>query len=519
MDKETRKAEIFARFLLMREVLSPEQVAEAMRQFEEGGGTQSFGAVLVQRGMVTPFQIRELVVALREVDQRTLPPLPEVTGPQLARAVPVSQEQTSQARLQAPRLRPPPPPPPPASAIEPRSTTPAPRPPAPVSASSQQSALSSSLATLLEAAERKGASDVHLHPGVPVALRVEGRLGIVSQTIEERQQEQLLLEVLDEEQKTLFLEEGDLDFSYVTPGGLRTRANYYRTNNGVDATFRLLRREPQSLEELGLPAVIEKLVSFHQGLVLVTGPAGSGKSTTLAALVDILNTRNAGHILTLEDPIEIVHPIKRALVNQRQVKRDTESFGRALRGALREDPDVIVIGELRDQETISLAITAAETGHLVIGSMQTNSTARTVARLVDVFPPAQHNQVRSMLSESLRGVVSQRLVLGLDGKRVPATEILFVTPAIGNIIREGKLFQIKSAIQTGRSLGMTSLDESLAELVRRGRIAPSVAKRIAENPALIPEGASASDAVGAGPGDAASKSVRPAVAARVQGRG
>lgn len=519
MDIETRKAEVFARFLLMREVLSPEQIDEAMRQFAEGGGTQSFGAVLVQRGMVTPFQVRELVVELRGVDQRTLPPLPRPLGPRLAAAVPVPQEETQEARVQAPRLRPPPPPPP--STLKPKEVEPVARAaPSPTAKSVvQSSSLSSSLSALLEGAERKGASDVHLHAGVPVALRVEGRLGLVSQTMEQSEQERILLEVLDDTQRDTLLNDGDLDFSFVTSGGLRTRANYYRTSNGIDGTFRLLRREPQSLEDLGLPAVVEKLVGYHQGLVLVTGPAGSGKSTTLAALVDILNTRSAGHILSLEDPIEIVHPIKRALVNQRQINRDTESFGRALRGALREDPDIIVIGELRDQETISLAITAAETGHLVIGSMQTNSAARTVARLIDVFPPAQQNQVRSMLSESLRGVVSQRLVLGLDGKRVPATEILFVNQAIGNIIREGKLFQIKSSIQTGRSLGMCSLDESLADLVRRGKIDPAVGKRMAENPTLIPDGAQASAAASeSSRGAMPSQLNRPASSARPAGK-
>lgn len=523
MDNETRKAEIFARFLLMREVLPPEQIAEAMRQFHDGAGTQSFGAVLVQRGMVTPFRIRELVVELRGVDQRTLPPLPQSDGPRLAPAVPVSNRDGPPPQVQAPRLRPPPP----AGKLKPlrpaRAPAPAPppAPPARPAASSPASAsLVSSLSTLLEAAERKGASDVHLHPGVPVALRVEGRLGIVSQTVEQPEQERILLEVLDDTQRDTLLNDGDLDFSYVTPGGLRTRANYYRTSNGIDGTFRLLRREPQSLEELGLPAVIEKLVSHHQGLVLVTGPAGSGKSTTLASLVDLLNSRSPGHILSLEDPIEIVHPIKRALVNQRQINRDTESFGRALRGALREDPDIIVIGELRDQETISLAITAAETGHLVIGSMQTNSAARTVARLIDVFPTAQQGQVRSMLSESLRGVVSQRLVLGLDGKRVPAAEILIVTQAIGNIIREGKLFQIKSAMQTGRSLGMCSLDESLAELVRSGKIDPAVGKRIAENPDLIPGGVQAASAgpVGASAGDASASDKRSPFFSRSSGK-
>lgn len=340
------------------------------------------------------------------------------------------------------------------------------------------SAKISKLVRLLQMAERGRASDVHIHAAAPPAIRVEGQLKTVTGfQLDAREQEQLILDLLEPEQRKIFLEENDLDLAIVTPTGLRCRANVYRTQFGVDATFRLLRRNPPTLSELGLPESLERFTEHHQGMVLVTGPAGSGKSTTLAALVDLLNASKAKHILSLEDPIEIVHPEKKALVNQRQVGRDTQSFARALRGALREDPDIIVIGELRDRETISLAVTAAETGHLVLGSMHTNSAARTVARILDAFPPSQQSQVRAMVSESLKGIVSQRLVQGVDGKRVPAAEILVVTPAVSNLVREGKLYQIRSMMQTGRQQGMRTLDDALRELVSAGKISQEEAAR------------------------------------------
>ncbi len=350
---------------------------------------------------------------------------------------------------------------------------------------------------LIEEAEANGASDLHFHGGAPLAVRVQGRLNVLEQTLDPKDQERELLSILTEEQRKQFKESGDLDFAYVLPSGLRTRANMYRSLAGTDATFRLIPREPQTLAELQLPSAVARLTAYHQGLVLVTGPAGCGKSTTLAALINLLNEERTEHILTLEDPIEILHPEKRALVNQRQVGRDTESFARALRGALREDPDIIMIGDLRDRETISLAITAAETGHLVIGSMNTSNAGRTVGRLIDAFPPTQQGQVRAMLSESLRGVVSQRLVSAKDGKRVPAAELLIVTPAIGNLIREGKLFQIRSQMQVGKHLGMRTLDESLRELVTSGVVDANEARVYAENPAALGGAAPAAPAAAA----------------------
>jgi len=298
-----------------------------------------------------------------------------------------------------------------------------------------------------------------------------------------------LLALLDGEAQARLSAEQSLDALVTTPSGLRCRGNFYFTHTGLNATFRLIRRAPPTLEELGLPRQIASFVSYSQGMVLVTGLAGSGKTSTLAALVGLIAEERAEHVLSLEDPIEIVHSAKKALVNQRQVGRDTDSFARALRGALREDPDVIVIGELRDAETIGLAVTAAETGHLVIASMNTASSSRAISRILGAFPPSQQAQVRAMVSDSLHGVITQRLVPTLDGGRAAAAEVLMVTPAVANLIREDKLFQVRSQIQTGRQQGMRLLDDSLCELVLAGRVAPEEAKRIAENPAAIPDAA------------------------------
>ena len=351
------------------------------------------------------------------------------------------------------------------------------------------------VARMIADVEKRGASDVHFHSSLPLVMRIQGKLTVSDQPpVDPKTQERELVSILTDEERKVFEDTGDLDFAYVTSDNIRVRGNLYRSLAGIDATFRLVAREPQSLEQLQLPSAIARLTAYHQGLVLVTGPAGCGKSTTLAALINMLNEERTEHILTLEDPIEIVHPPKRALVNQRQIGRDTESFARALRGALREDPDIIMIGDLRDRETISLAITAAETGHLVIGSMNTSSAGRTVGRLIDAFPPTQQGQVRAMLSESLRGVVSQRLVPSLSGQRIPAIELLIVTPAIGNLIREGKLFQIRSQMQVGKHMGMRTLDESLKDLVAAGLVEAGEARHFAENPAALGDGKEAAAA-------------------------
>jgi twitching motility protein PilT len=293
----------------------------------------------------------------------------------------------------------------------------------------------------------------------------------------------MLMEIMTDDQRKRFTENGELDFAYTMPGVGRFRANAYRQHRGVDGVFRVIPPAPPSLEDLGLPASLAKVVNFHQGLVLLTGPTGCGKSSTMAALIDILNEERRDHILTVEDPIEHLHPSKRCVVNQRQVSRHTESFPRALRAALREDPDVIVIGELRDRETISLALTAAETGHLVLGTLHTNSAIRTINRILGVFPPNQQSQIRTMISESLKAIVSQRLITTADGKgRVSALEVLMCNRAIGNLIREGKTFQILSVLQTGAPHGMCLMENSLGALVKSGAISRDEALKHCEDP-------------------------------------
>jgi twitching motility protein PilT len=296
----------------------------------------------------------------------------------------------------------------------------------------------------------------------------------------------MVLAALTPEQRALLDERGQLDFPYTVPGVGRFRANAFRQQAGLDAVFRHVPDEPPTLEDLGLPAALAKFTNYHQGLVLLTGPANCGKSSTMAALVRILNEERRDHILTVEDPIEYVHVSNTCVVNQRSVGPHTASFARALRAALREDPDVIVIGELRDFETVSLALTAAETGHLVLGTLHTNGAIRTINRIVGVFPADQQDQVRSMVSESLRAVVSQRLVATADGNaRAPALEVLVVNKAIGNLIRENKTFQIHSQLQMGGAQGMCLLDDSLKRLVKEKVVTKEEALRHAEDPKRI----------------------------------
>jgi twitching motility protein PilT len=298
--------------------------------------------------------------------------------------------------------------------------------------------------------------------------------------------EQLVAAALTPAEQAELARSGELDFCLELPGVGRFRANAYRQQRGFDVVFRSINPEPPTLESLGLPPELTRFTEYHQGMVLITGPAGCGKSATLAALVNLINETREEHILTVEDPIEVVHRSKGCLVNQRHAGRHTRSFARALRGALREDPDIIVIGELRDLETISLAMTAAETGHFVLATLHTNNAVRTINRMIGAFPSAEQSQVRTMLSESLRAVISQRLVPRADGGgRVPALEILVLNRAISNLVREEKTVQIRSAIQTGRNQGMFLLEQSLNDLVRNGVVDKDVALRFAEDKKII----------------------------------
>ena len=337
---------------------------------------------------------------------------------------------------------------------------------------------------LLGQVARMGASDIHVHPGAPVMVRIGGRLAPLKMPpLDAAQAEQLVFAALTEAEQGVVRERGEFDLALSLPGIGRFRGNVYRERRGVNGVFRPIAAEPPTLGELGLPNSLAKLSTFHQGLVLLAGPAGSGKSSTMAALVRLINEDRHDHIITIEDPIEFLHASGRCVVNQRQVMRHTESFGSALRAALREDPDVLAIGELRDLETVSLAITAAETGHLVLATLHTGSVVRSISRVIDVFPPSQQSQVRAMVSESLRAVVAQRLVPTVDGKRrVPALELMMMTPAIAHLIREEKLHQVRSAMQTSRALGMCLLDDSLQEHVRDGTVSKEAARRVADDP-------------------------------------
>lgn len=344
---------------------------------------------------------------------------------------------------------------------------------------------------LLAFSAKQNASDLHLSAGLPPMIRVDGdirRLNVAA--MDKSEVRRLIHDVMGDQQRRLFEERLELDFSIEVPGVARFRVNAFHQARGAGAVFRVIPDTVLSMDDLGLEEAFKRLAMLPNGLVLVTGPTGSGKSTTLAALLDHINGHRFEHILTIEDPVEFVHSSKRCLVNQREVHRDTHSFADALRSALREDPDVILVGELRDIETIRLALTAAETGHLVLGTLHTTSAAKTIDRIIDVFPGEEKSMVRSMLSESLQAVVSQTLLKRQEGGRVAAHEILIATSAVRNLIREDKVAQIYSTIQTSAVAGMCTLDTSLARLVRQGIVDPDEARARARGPLDLSRGAS-----------------------------
>lgn len=340
---------------------------------------------------------------------------------------------------------------------------------------------------VLKAATDAKASDLHLAPGEPFVLRQFGRLiKIQSPSLTRERCEQLIYELLENEQKETLNSQLQLDFAYEIPEVARFRGSAMRHHAGLSASFRIIPFEIPTFEKLGLPDTVKKIMDNHQGLVLVTGATGQGKSTTMAAMVDYVNTKRAHHIITVEDPIEFIHPMKRCAVNQRQLGRDTLAYANALRAALREDPDVIAVGELRDLETISLAISAAETGHLVIGTLATSSAPKTVDRIIDSFPAAEQGQIRAMLGESLKAVITQRLIPRADLTAMAlALEILIGTLPMANLIRDGKVFQIPSMMQMGKAEGMQIMDESIMSLLRAGTISAEEAYLNANNKALF----------------------------------
>ncbi|MFO6422726.1 type IV pilus twitching motility protein PilT [Motilimonas sp. KMU-193] len=325
---------------------------------------------------------------------------------------------------------------------------------------------------LLAFSVKHKASDLHLSAGVPPMIRVDGEVRKINlPALDHKQVHSLIYDIMNDKQRKDFEEKLETDFSFEVPELARFRVNAFNQNRGAGAVFRTIPSEVLTLDDLNAPEIFKKISKTPRGLVLVTGPTGSGKSTTLAAMIDYINENDYKHILTIEDPIEFVHQNKKCLINQREVHKDTHGFDAALRSALREDPDVILVGEMRDLETIRLALTAAETGHLVFGTLHTTSAAKTIDRIVDVFPGAEKDMVRSMLSESLRAVISQTLLKKNGGGRVAAHEIMIGIPAIRNLIREDKIAQMYSVIQTGMTHGMQTLDQCLRQLVNTGQVA------------------------------------------------
>lgn len=334
---------------------------------------------------------------------------------------------------------------------------------------------------LLEEVIKKKASDLHLQVGIPPMLRVDGALVPVSGTeaLTEEAVETLVFSILDEDQKQILLKDKEFDFSFAFGDLGRFRVNAFHERGNLAAAMRLIPNEILSIEQLGLPPVLNKFTEYPRGLVLVTGPTGSGKSTTLAAMINKINHERAVHIITIEDPIEFTHKSQKAVIVQREVHYDTYSFSAALRSSLREDPDVVLIGEMRDLETIAAAITIAETGHLVFATLHTNSASQSIDRMIDVFPPHQQPQIRAQLANILMAICSQRLIPAIGGGRIAAAEILVATPAVRNIIREGKSHQLEAVIQTGAEFGMQSMDKTLVTLVHNGTITYEEARNFA----------------------------------------
>ena len=340
---------------------------------------------------------------------------------------------------------------------------------------------------MLEEVIRKDASDLHLQSGLPPMLRVDGSLQAIADApvLSPDDMEKLIFSILDDEQKEILLKDKEVDLSFAFGDYGRFRVNAFHERGNLAAAMRLIPMKVRTLEELGMPKVLNDFTKFPRGLVLVTGPTGSGKSTTLAAMLDRINTDRACHILTIEDPIEYAHHSKKSIVQQREIHYDTYSFGAALRSSLRQDPDVVLIGEMRDLETIAAAVTIAETGHLVLATLHTNSASQSIDRMIDVFPPHQQQQIRTQIAGILQGICAQRLVPQIGGGRIVAAEILVVNGAVRNIIREGKTHQLDAVIQTSADSGMQSMDRTLVQLIQQGKITYDEAKNFAVDPAEL----------------------------------
>jgi twitching motility protein PilT len=469
------------RIAVSAKLITQAQLLEALRAQDHMGATKHLGEILLELRYISQAQLEWLLRA-----QTTLMERQRQAEAETQRQTRIEQQKslTPSGSIAIPADESAPTPTP---AAVPAVPLPSPAASPPEAAAPASPTGDRRLDRILTKAMQLHASDVHVHTGLPIQMRVGGRLlKANSAPLEPAQSESLVLEILTESERAQFTAHNDLDFAYTIAGVGRFRGNVYRQRRGIDAVFRPIPLEPATLDELGLPSSLAKLTGYHQGLVLVTGPAGCGKSSTMAALINLINEDRPDHIITVEDPIEFAHRSKTCVVNQRQVRKHTGSFASALRAALREDPDVIAIGELRDLETISLAITAAETGHLVLGTLHTNDAARTINRILDAYPPDQQSQIRAMISESLRAIVSQKLVPTVDGsRRVPALEILLVNIAVSNLIREERVFQLRSVMQTGRNLGMRLFDDSLLELMRAGTISKETARKQCDDPKLF----------------------------------
>lgn len=509
---------LLGRLAVQLELMTPDQLSQALAA-RARRPDQPIGDLFVELGLLSPTQLGKLAQVQRDVIARhrakaaaakaqspssaavaappvhqpapaaPAPAVPAPAPPKLAMPAPVPQTAAAAAELQ------------PASIATPPVAAPPQKPAGASVASDGPAAECESLGLtlgrgegdrdrlleILRVAVEAGASDIHIHAGAPVMLRTHGVMASTGEApLGAEEAERLTLAALEPYEQEELARAGEIDACLAAEGIGRFRLNAYRQQRGFDAVFRSIPAEPPTLASLGLPEELGRFTHYHQGMVLITGPAGCGKSATMAALVNMINGDRDEHILTVEDPIEYVHRPKRCHVNQRHAGRHTGSFARALRAALREDPDVIVIGELRDLETISLAMTAAETGHFVLATLHTANAVRTINRMIGAFPSNRQGQVRTMLSESLRAVISQRLVPTADeSKRVAALETLVVNKAIANLIRDEKTVQIRSALQTGAALGMRLLEQSLDELVRSGTITLEAALGLAEDKKLL----------------------------------
>jgi twitching motility protein PilT len=450
--------DLLGRLAVHYKLISMEQLAAATQE-QSRSPSKRLGAILVELGFVDQNQLAQLLEAQRQYLAQQAQQAPQVL------------KQAQGARQPAPA-----PPPPPAAAQKPR--------PPSEREVAHNPARVQWLHRVLQRAVSMNASDVHVHSGAQVKVRIYGNLvDLMPELLSAHECEAVLVSAMDPQQREQYFEEGQVDFTYAVPHVARFRSNFYQQHSGPCGVFHFIPAEPPMLNELGLPSAAAKLINHKNGIVLITGPAGSGKTSTMAALVNLLNEERSDHVLSIEDPIEYLHVSKRCVVNQREVNRHTRSFANALRSALREDPDVICIGELRDLETISLALSAAETGHLVLGTLHTQGAVRTINRLVGAYPPGQQSQVRTMLSESLRAIISQKLIPRQDGSGMAlAYELLLVNVATSNLIRENRTFQLASVLQTGKTKGMRSMDDSLLELVTKNIISKKEAALHADDP-------------------------------------